>query len=289
MSFSSELKSELCKIKPVGCCAAAEMYGIFLFSKKFTENTVFFSCDNSNVADRCQALISEVYGFEPKLCKKDGCSELSTDYIGVGRIFADFLSVEYITDVFSCEKCFPAFLRGAFLSAGTVTDPQKSFHAEIKTVNEGSAISVDSILKAQGFNSHLSKRGENHLVYFKGSEAIADFLTLIGGTKKALEIIDEAVIRDLRNKVNRGKNCETANITKTVNAAVRQNTAIKKLRDSGRLSMLPEQLRNAAEIRFNNPEMSLSELARLCSVSRSGLNHRLNKLVEIAEEETKGK
>lgn len=287
MSFAGDIKTELCKIKPSGCCAAAELYGIFLFSRNFSENTEFFVCDRIEIAERVLAIIKQLYGFLPKLTENDNSFSLSADYIGVGRIFADFLSVNYITDIFVCEKCFQSFVRGAFLSGGTATDPKRSFHAEIKTKNETAAISTQAIFEAQGFNAHLSKRQNYHLVYFKGGESVSDFLTLIGATKKALEVIDAAMLREMRNRVNRGKNCETANITKTVNAAVRQNKAIKQLESTGRLSMLSEELQAAAKLRFSNPELSLGELSRLCGISRSGLNHRLNRLVAIAEDDLK--
>ena len=284
MSFSAEVKTEICKLKPTDCCRYAELYGILLFSRNFKNEDLFFHTDRGDVAERCTSLISSVYGFKPVLIEQKGGYSLKSNIINVGKLFADFITIEYITDTFGCEGCFSAFLRGAFLSAGTVTDPQKGFHLEIKTLNEAVGISVHSLLVTQGFNAHLSKRRDYHIVYFKGNESVSDFLALIGASKKALEVIDAGMIKEMRNKVNRAKNCEMANIGKTVNAMIKQVEAINKLISDGRLNNLSEELQLAAKIRLENPDLSLTDLSKLCGISRSGLNHRLNRLIELSEE-----
>ena len=284
MSFSAEVKTEICRLKPVKCCAYAELYGILLFSRNFKNEDAFFFTDRNDIAERCCSLISSIYKFKPSLTLTKGVYVLKTNIINVGKLYADFIMVEYITDTFGCEGCFSAFLRGAFLSAGTVTDPLKDFHLEFKTLNEAVGISVHSLLKSQGFNAHLSKRRNYHIVYFKGNESVSDLLALIGASKKALEVIDAGMLKEMRNKVNRAKNCETANIGKTVNAMIRQVDAINKLKSDGRLNNLTEELQFAAKIRLENPDMSLTELSKICGISRSGLNHRLNRLIELSEE-----
>ncbi len=284
MSFSSDVKSELCKIKPSNCCTFAQLYGMLLFCKNFDNNDTFFYTDKNEINNRAAALIKNIYGFTPKPSQKSGKYALSADIIKVATLYTDIVTVEYITDAFQCEDCLAAFVRGAFLVAGTVTDPQKNFHAEIKTIREEVAISLQSVLSTSGLNAHLSKRGEQFVVYFKGSEGVSDFLTLIGVYKKSLEVIDAALVRELRNKVNRAKNCETANIGKTVDAAIKQREAIKVLQKCGKLSSLSEELKLAATLRIDNPEMSLSELSKVCGISKSGLNHRFNKLIALAKE-----
>ena len=283
MSFSSELKTELCKAKVSGCCEYAELYGIFLLSRNFSNADIFFFSDRKDITDKTAHLIKSVYGISVDGIMFNGNYALKSDILSVGQIYADFITAEYITDVFSCENCFEAFMRGAFLSAGTITDPQKSFHAEIKTKNENVAISLENMLQSKRLNAHISTRKGYFVVYFKGNESVSDFLALMGASKKALEVIDIALMNDMRNKVNRLQNCENANMDKMVNAAVRQKLAINKLMDCGRFSTLTDELKEAANLRMENPDMSLSDLSKICGLSRSGLNHRLGKLVEIAD------
>ena len=284
MSFSADIKTELLKVKAQSCCAFSELYGLFLFSKVFTNSDIFFSTDREDIAKKAKELIKTVYNITPTLQLNDGRYNLSADIINVGKIYLDVISQEYITDAFVCEGCFSAFVRGAYLSAGTATDPTKDFHIEVKTKQETVAISLNSIFTSLGFNVHVSKRGNYHLVYAKGSENVSDIITLMGAQKKALQVIDCAMEREMRNKVNRIKNCETANIDKTIEAVIKQTTAIKKLKKSGKLSMLSDELKQVAELRLQNPEMSLSELSKLCGISRSGLNHRFKKLIELSNE-----
>lgn len=284
MSFSSDVKNELCRIKPPNCCAYAQLYGMLLFCKHFANDDIFFTADKKEISNRVSAIIKHIYGFNPKLILKSGRYALSSDIINVATMYTDIIEKEYITDVFSCDECLSAFTRGAFLASGTVTDPEKDFHAEIKTNREEVAISLQSVLISGGLNARLSKRKEQYVVYFKGSERVSDFLTFIGAYKNSLEVIESSIVRELRNKVNRAKNCETGNIGKTVNAAVKQKNAISVLQKCGKYSSLSDELKFAAELRINNPDMSLTELSALSGISKSGLNHRLNRLIEIAKE-----
>lgn len=284
MSFSSDVKTELLRVKAQDCCAFSELYGLFLFSKTFTNSDIFFSSDREDIAKKAKDLIKAVYNITPTLSITNGRYALSSDIINVGKIYLDIISQEYITDAFECEDCFSAFVRGAYLSSGTATDPAKDFHIELKTKQEMVAISLASIFSSLGFNVHTSKRGNHHLVYAKGSENVSDIITLMGAQKKALQVIDCAMEREMRNKVNRIKNCETANIDKTIEAVIKQTTAIKKLKKSGKITMLSDELKQVAELRLQNPEMSLSELSKLCGISRSGLNHRFKKIIELSKE-----
>lgn len=282
MSFSSDVKTEICKAKVSGCCGYAELYGILLFSTKFSNEDVFYKTDRKDVCEKLSELIKDNYRFTPEMIYDKGNYSLKSDIINAATVYTDIVTKEYITDAFFCDGCLSAFVRGAFLSSGTVTDPKKDFHAEIKTKTETVAISVNSLLESRGLKSHLSKRGEYYLVYFKSSEGVSDFITFLG-SNKSLQIIESGIYRDVRSRVNRIKNCETANIGKTVVAAVRQNNAIAFLEGKGVLQNLSKELIQAATVRKEFPELSLAELSKVCGVSKSGLNHRLAKLVSIAE------
>jgi len=283
MSFSAELKTELCKVKISDCCEYAELYGIFLLSRNFSNDDIFFFSDIKEITDKCASLIYSIYKIKPEKIIHKGNYALKSDIISVGKIYADFITVQYITDVFECEGCFESFIRGAFLSGGSITDPKKGFHAEIKTKFETVALSLEALFATRQLKASISKRSGYFVVYFKGNEKISDLLALMGASKKALEVIDIAMLNEMRNKVNRMKNCETANIGKTVNASVRQTHAIIKIMEAGIFEALPEELKLAADLRIANPDMSLNDLTKLCGMSRSGLNHRLNKLCEIAD------
>ncbi len=284
MSFSSDVKADLCKIKPSGCCAYAELYGMLLLSRNFLNSDVFYCSERNDITERCASLIYGAYKFRPEYLKKSGNYCLKSTIINVGKLYTDVVTTNYITDAFECKNCLSAFLRGAFLSSGTVTDPNKDFHLELKTKDEPIAISIHALLSSDGFNAHISKRGNYHIVYFKGNESVSDFLALIGASKKALDVIDVGMIKEMRNRVNRAKNCETANIGKTVNAMLKQVNAIHTLKNNGRLYNLSEELQFAAKLRIDNPDMSLNDLSKICGISRSGLNHRLNRLIELAKE-----
>lgn len=286
MSFSSDIKAEAGKLKPADCCQYAELYGILLLSRTFCNADIFYSSPIEEVAERCRSLIKGIYGFRPELLKDRGNWALKAGILEVAKVYTDFITTEYITDAFGCQNCLSAFARGAFLSAGTATDPQKDFHLEIKTPSEPVAISMQSIFSSAGMNAHLSHRQKNYLVYFKGSSSVSDFLAFIGASKTALTVIDCSVEREMRGMVNRRRNCETANIGKTVDAVIRQTHAIETLKKSGRLYLLSDELQTAARLRTENPELSLGELSKICNISRSGLNHRFQRLITLAAEET---
>ena len=183
------------------------------------------------------------------------------------------------------ECCKVSFLRGAFLACGIVSDPNKEYHAEFPIKNATLTNEFYEILCEMGLKPKKSSRGQTHIIYFKESENIEDLLTTIQATNHTLELAGIKVYKDMRNHYNRLSNCEVANISKTVNAAVAQNQAIAKIKQEGAFESLSEELRFAAELRQKNPEATLKELVELSgnTITKSGLNHRLSRLVTIAK------
>ncbi len=179
-----------------------------------------------------------------------------------------------------------AFLRGAFLSGGSVTDPAKRYHLELTTSHYKVSRETCALLLDAGFSPKETTRGGNSILYFKQSDMIEDFLTAIGAPVCAMGVMEAKVEKDLRNGVNRRVNCETANLTKVVDASMEQVAAIRKLQKQGRLKELPPKLRETAKLRLDNPEATLQELAAMQDppVSKSAMNHRMRKLVALAEE-----
>ena len=187
--------------------------------------------------------------------------------------------------IFQCDNCRRHFLRGVFLSCGTVSAPASLYHLELAMPDRESADTLASFLGDLDMPPKQMKRRETEILYYKESERIIDFLTLIGAQNAAFEMINETIQKDLRNNANRHVNCDTANIHKTVNAAQKQIEAIRYLRDSGLFNELPEELKATAVLRETYPDMTLAELALVHepAVTKSGVNHRLKKLEWLAK------
>ena len=184
------------------------------------------------------------------------------------------------------DCCQTAFLRGAFLAGGSVTDPEKRYHLELATSHMQASREVSTLLEEMGFLPRSVQRGADSLIYFKQSEHIEDLLTKIGAPAAAMDIMTAKVDKEIRNGANRAMNCDMANVNKTLDAAREQLTAIAKLRSSPRWRKLPEKLQQTAALRLEYPELSLTQLAERCDppVTKSCINHRMRKLMEEAEQ-----
>jgi len=182
------------------------------------------------------------------------------------------------------ECCRRSFIRGAFLTGGAVTDPAKSYHLEIVTNHFNVSRQTFSLLLEMGFSPKETSRSGNFIIYFKQSSAIEDILTYIGAPIHAMEIMSAKIEKDVRNTVNRKVNCDTANVTKIVDAAAAQIMAIEKIEMAGALKNLPDKLKQTAELRLKNPDLSIKELADISipPVTKSCMNHRIRKLYEIS-------
>lgn len=179
-----------------------------------------------------------------------------------------------------------AYIRGAFLGAGSISNPEKTYHLEFVTHNQEYAISLSSLINKFKLKSKVIQRKNSYIVYIKEGEQIVDLLNIIGAHSSLLELENIRIIKEMRNNVNRLVNCETANLSKTVNAAVRQVESIKFIQQEIGLSRLPKNLREIAELRINYPDESLKELGEMLNppVGKSGVNHRLRKIEKIAAE-----
>ncbi len=299
MSFSSDVKGELCR-QPMQkkCCQAAELYGILLYCNTFSKDEVRLVTESRPFAQRAEKLFQRAFswGFD----RADG---LEADSGKVTLRILDPAKLEAIFDRFGYERggvlahhvnlslleqdcCRAAFMRGAFLAGGSVTDPRKHYHLELCTSHYNVSNEVVSLLYEMGFAPGRSRRGGSYVCYFKQSETVEDLLTTLGARLSAMEMMNAKVEKDMRNAVNRKVNCDTANVEKTVNAAQVQLDAIRRLEAAGGLEALGDKLCQAARLRLEYPEASLAELAALATppLTKSGLSHRLRKLCEIAGE-----
>ena len=299
MSFAYDVKAELCKA-PLsrGCCAVAEGCGVLLYASAFSAGEVRIVTENDEFAARLPRLFQRAFGVkfdelpeEKKVGKlvlritREDKLEAIWRALGYDRRahFALHLNFALLEE----ECCRAAFLRGAFLSGGSVTDPQKRYHLELATSHVQAGREVEALLRDMGFEPKNVMRQGSFVTYFKSSEHIADLLTLIGAPGRALEIVSAKIEKEMRNTVNRRVNCDAANLDKTVMAAYEQVEAFTRLTESGAIGELPVKLQEVAVARLLQPELTLSELAATFDppLTKSCLNHRIRKLMEIARGE----
>lgn len=297
MSFSFDTKNELCKL-PVQklCCARAEAYGILLYCNTFSPTEVRIITENPNFAARLPRLFHRAFGLhfdqQPDLEMPGKLVFQITDRKKLAHIINLFgyspeqnLVLHINFGMLEDECCRTAFLRGVFFAGGSITDPQKRYHLELATSHYQASRELDVLLREGGYPPKSVVRNGSFVTYFKQSDQIEDFLTHIGAPVAAMNIMTAKMEKDLRNSVNRRLNCDSANLDKAVEAAIEQLEAIRKLTAAGILEKQPEKLRQTAALREKNPELTLSELAAEFDppVTKSCLNHRLRKLVELAE------
>ena len=299
MSFSSGVKNEICRVSKLRpCCMAAEVYGALLFGNTFSPAEVRIVTENRAFASRLQKLVTDAFGFgfDSVAGEPEGEGKLVLTITDGKHLAAILDSYGYSADgllahhvnlgVLEEDCCRISFLRGAFLAGGSVTDPGKRYHLELVTSHYNVARELFWLLGELGFEPGSTSRGGNYITYFKHSEAIEDLLTLLGAPIAAMDLMTAKVEKEMRNTVNRKVNCDTANLEKMVNATMRQLSAIDKLEASGAMETLSDKLRDTAKARRDNPEASLAELAQTLDppVTKSCLNHRLNKIIEAAEQ-----
>ena len=184
------------------------------------------------------------------------------------------------------EQLARLYIREAFIKSGSMNDPNKNYHLQIMFKEKAKAEEMQTLLNNFNIHARIIKKEKDHMLYLKDGEEISEFLALVGANKSVIKFEEVRVIKETRNDINRLVNCETANLNKTINASVKQIEDINKIKKAGKYNELPETLKEIAEVRINNPEMSLIELGKLLDkpIGKSGVNHRLKKLSQISEE-----
>ena len=295
MSFSTEVKAELCR-DAVGAktLAVAECCGVLLFCHTFTPREIRVVTASGDFAARLPKLLKRASGVTvPEPERAGGRWVLTvTEPETLQRIFSALdidtarnLSHHVNLGLLEEPGCREAFLRGAFLAGGSVTDPAKSYHLELSTAHYSVSRECAALLADLGFVPGAVTRGGNYVLYYKKSEIIEDLLSTIGATTCAMRVMEAKVEKSMTNSINRKVNCDAANVDKTVAAAQAQLEAIRRIDREYGLDTLPEPLQQAALLRFANPEVSLTDLAKLSypPVSRSTLSYRLKKLMEYGK------
>ena len=299
ISFSSAAKAEVCRAFPQKkCCALAQCFGILLFCNSFGAKGIRIITESRVFAQNLPKLFKKAFGISFDIAPEENApgklifqitdsEKLAVVMHAYGFDIRDTLSLHVNLPVVEEDCCKVAFLRGAFLAGGSVTDPIKGYHMEITTTHKSVARETDALIRETlSFAPKTAQRGGGQVLYIKQSELISDFLTFLGAPVAAMGIMEARLEKELNNKVNRRCNCDDANTSKVVEAAQEQLAAIRILRERGQVSKLPAKLQQAIEAREQNPEASLTELAAMMvpAITKPAMNHRLKKIVEIAKE-----
>ena len=297
MSFSSNVKAEICKTTPLQkSFAVAEAYGILLYANTFTHKEIKIMTKSRPFGVRLIAIFEKAFDIQFDVLPKGGEAGMRSyeihDREKLKKIFSDFgyddaeiLSHNINLGVLEGEDKVQAFIRGAFLSGGSVTTPWKMYHLELSTGHLKVNLSMYAMLLDLGFSPKYIMRKGNYVIYFKQCSAIEDFLTTLGAPLSAMEMMNAAAEKAMRNSVQRKVNCDTANVDKVINAAQKQLDAIRKIEENSGLDSLEEKLRETAWLRVRHPEATMTELGFKFKtpVSKSCVCHRLKKLIDISE------
>ena len=284
MSFSSEVKQELCgRVSAARHCQLAELAAILHFCGQFGKDaeghyTIGLQTENEMIVRKCFTLLKKTFNIE------------TDNFVDEDQMLDLFQKIgnpeEPVSTLLLKNACCQrAFLRGAFLSVGSISDPSKAYHLEFVCPTMEKAEQLRDIIQGFEVPAKIVTRKKYKVVYLKEGSGIVDLLSVMEAHVSLMNLENLRIVKEMRNSINRRVNCETANISKTVSAASRQISDIEFLRDTLGFSKLPVQLQEMAQVRLENPDAPLKDLGQLLDppVGKSGVNHRLRKLCELAE------
>lgn len=298
MSFAGKVKQEL--LEQTGKsrhCQIAELAALFssygqVVMEEDGDYTIKFATENLTVWKKCYILVKKAFHTVPDLSIR-GHHQFLLYILDDEDAMAFVKEIQVLDGAVTVAEslirrqcCKRAFLRGIFLACGSVTDPHSRYHLELSAGSRDRAIRIQEIIGVFGLEAKIIERKSGYVVYMKEGAAIADFLNIIGAHVALMEFENVRILKEMRNSINRQVNCETANIRKTVSAASRQTEDIRFIHDTIGFGNLSENLSQIARVRLENPEVTLKELGEMLDppIGKSGVNHRLRKLSEIAEE-----
>lgn len=312
MSFSSTTKNEIARIPIVDhCCKLGELAAIVRMSgtiqvQDMGRFNLKLTTENAAIARRIFTMLREIYdGDIEVVVRRNRQLKKNNNYlilvkdshiskkilVDIGFIDEDKNNIfhpNYTMKTKLIEKrcCKRAYIRGSFLGGGSISNPEKTYHLEFVTNNKEHSEDLSNIINTFGLNSKIVVRKDNYVVYLKEGEQIVDILNIVGAHQALLKLEDIRVLKDVRNNINRIVNCETANLSKTINASMRQIEHIETIRNHMGIHKLPKNLRQVAEARLNNTDASLKEIGEMLDppVGKSGVNHRFRKIEEIAKD-----
>ena len=299
VSFSASAKAEVCRNIPnKNCCAVAQCFGILLYCNSFSADGIRIITESAEFAALLPKLFKRAFGLTFDMIPEEGTAgkrifqitdeeKLRQIMDAYGFDLSSTVSLHINLPVVEEDCCKSAFLRGAFLAGGSVTDPAKGYHLELATTHHSvareSCVLIQEIIPVA---AKTAQRGGGRVLYLKQMEQISDILTYLGAPVAAMGVLETHLEKDLNNKVNRRCNCDEANTSKVVEAAQEQLSAIRTLRKRGLFEHLPEKMQQAALAREAHPEASLTELAAMMEppITKPAMNNRLKKLMAAAKE-----
>ncbi len=300
MSFTYKIKSEICHNRPFRQRnRKAQAYGLLLFGKHFGIDSISIHTEHKFVARLYADSIADVIGLTDSMTVREVKRQQRrsmyivtvdslTDRVAILSYFGYKAGQDccFIRRELLSESDIPVFLSGAFLAAGTVSDPKKEYRLDFSIATKQLCDDLNQLLTELTAVPKMTTRRNDYLLYYKESENIEDLLTYIGASKASLNLMEIKIVKELRNKVNRETNCVTANISKTIDASMNQIQHIKLIKSTCGIQSLPEDLQEIAVLRLENPDLSLRELGKMLSrpISRSGVNHRLKRIADFAEQ-----
>ena len=299
VSFSASAKAEICRNIPnKNCCAVAQCGGILLYCNSFSADGIRIITESAEFAALLPKLFKRAFGLTFDIIPEEGTAgkrifqitdeeKLRQIMDAYGFDLSSTVSLHINLPVVEEDCCKSAFLRGAFLAGGSVTDPAKGYHLELATTHHSVAReSCALIQEIIPVAAKTAQRGGGRVLYLKQMEQISDILTYLGAPVAAMGVLETHLEKDLNNKVNRRCNCDEANTSKVVEAAQEQLSAIRTLRKRGLFEHLPEKMQQAALAREAHPEASLTELAAMMEppITKPAMNNRLKKLMAAAKE-----
>lgn len=302
MSFATDTKKELCSFVSTDVeVLRSELYAMLLLSREFSSQNIVFKTENKNVASRFVSLCTML--FSPIIERSQPLSNSSKihtiriiDSADCKRIFEFYghddrdINLRVNRANLPDDNCERAFIRGAFLACGSVTDPEKGYHLELCVVHKNLCTDMCNIIRDIEdctVKIKMLNRNGSYIGYIKDSEQITDLLTYMGASNSAMTVMGAKALKQIRNSINRRTNSEIANLQKVAGASATQIKAIRKLQDLGKFLSLSDELKAVAQLRLDYPELSLRDMGQMLDppISRSGVNHRLTKLIELSQEE----
>jgi DNA-binding protein WhiA len=303
MSFAADCREELIRIRlHEKKTRLSQLAGLTLTAggiRLGKKASIFFQTESLPVAKHIISLATGDYNLDSVIEQKEKKSRRKPLYavnlsgIDIERFLSDTGALRYGSDglhilsdipdeVSVNEETKRAFLRGSYLGGGTCVDPRRRYHLELIQHTQSVATGILALINGHGLHARITERKNQFVIYLKEGDDVMGFLALIGADSAALSFENVRTEKDMRNYINRTNNCESANIDKQVVASLKQQAAIRMILDRIPLERLPRSLRDTIELRLNNPEASLTQLAELAGIQRSGMNHRLSRLLELA-------
>lgn len=298
MSFSENIKKELCAVKSNPCCQRAECYGLLLFGRAFSLNEISILTQSPETADLYAGYIKKLFSVIPNfscsrarkytvsITNRKDCAKILNEFGYTGKETA--LRINYAN--FENECCISAFIRGAFLSCGFATDPKKDYHIEFITSKQNLAFDLKRLIEELPVTPKQLRRKSGYALYIKDGESIEDILGYMGATRSFLHMMNVRASKDMRNKINRQYNFESANLNRTIDANMVQIENINTIIRLGSLDSIASDLAHLANLRLENKEATLAELGEMMNppISRSAVGRRFKKIEVIANELEKG-